>query len=151
MYLAPLNYDRFFRKVFSDPKISKKFLEDFLEVEIEEFEILKDKHRITDDAAVVEFDFRCKIKGAYVIVDMQQWYKQDIFHRFYMYHTLNTALQLDKLPEKGVSIDTITHKLKKIKDYQALEPVITLVWMVDDSLGFSENYISYVMTPENVL
>ncbi len=36
MYLAPLNYDRFFKKVFSDIKIAKKFLEDFLGVDIEE-------------------------------------------------------------------------------------------------------------------
>ncbi|KPA15782.1 hypothetical protein MHK_004016 [Candidatus Magnetomorum sp. HK-1] len=27
MYLTPLNYDRFFKNVFSDPKIAKKFLE----------------------------------------------------------------------------------------------------------------------------
>jgi len=30
MYLAPLNYDRFFRKIFKDDAIAKAFLEDFL-------------------------------------------------------------------------------------------------------------------------
>ncbi len=56
MYLAPLNYDQFFKKVFSDQRIAKQFLEDFLEVEIESIEILGNRHRVTDDAAVVEFD-----------------------------------------------------------------------------------------------
>jgi hypothetical protein len=151
MYLAPLNYDRFFKKVFSDPEIAQKFLEDFLDVEIEEIQILNDKHRITDDASIVEFDFRCKIKGAYVIVDMQQWYKQDIGQRFYMYHALNTGLQLEKLPDKGGGMLIKKNKLKKIKDYRALEPVITLIWMVEDTLGFNENYVSFMMTPELVL
>ena len=53
MYLAPLNYDRFFRKVFKDSLIAKRFLEDFLDVEIETIEKLDEKHRVTDDAAVV--------------------------------------------------------------------------------------------------
>ncbi|MCP4132179.1 MAG: hypothetical protein GY754_14505, partial [bacterium] len=61
MYLAPLNYDRFFKKVFSDKEISRRFLEDFLEVKIDSIELLKEKHQLTDDASVVEFDFRCKI------------------------------------------------------------------------------------------
>ena len=82
MYLAPLNYDRFFRKIFSDEKISRRFLEDFLEVRIDEFEFLKERNLVTNDASVVEFDFRCKIKNAYVIIDMQQWYKRDIAQRF---------------------------------------------------------------------
>ena len=51
MYLAPLNFDRFFKKVFSEPDIAKKFLEDFLDTEIETLTILKEKHAITDDAA----------------------------------------------------------------------------------------------------
>ncbi len=103
MYLAPLNYDRFFKKVFSDLTIAKAFLQDFLDVEIEEITQLKDKNRVTDDAAVVEFDFRCKINGSYVIIDMQQWYKKDIVKRFYVYHTLNTVLQLEDIPTKSVS------------------------------------------------
>jgi hypothetical protein len=40
MYLAPFNYDRFFERVFKHTHIAKKFLEDFLDVEIEEIELL---------------------------------------------------------------------------------------------------------------
>ncbi|MGE5340776.1 MAG: hypothetical protein ACM3SY_07870, partial [Candidatus Omnitrophota bacterium] len=88
MYLAPLNYDRFFKRVFSDLNIAKAFLEDFLDVPIEEIKKLENENRLTDDATSVEFDFRCKIKGSYVIIDMQQWYKRDIGKRFYLYHTV---------------------------------------------------------------
>ncbi|MGE5341242.1 MAG: hypothetical protein ACM3SY_07145, partial [Candidatus Omnitrophota bacterium] len=151
MFLAPLNYDRYFKKCFSDPDIAKKFLEDFLDETIEEFEMLNGQHRITDDATLVEFDYRCKIKGAYVIIDMQQWYKRDIGQRFYLYHAINTGLQLEKLPERNLIMDRLTQKLKKVKDYRALEPVLTLIWMVDDTLGFKENYVSYCMTPELVV
>ncbi len=45
MYLAPLNYDRFFRKVFSDPEISRRFLEDFLGTEIRSMEFLKGRQK----------------------------------------------------------------------------------------------------------
>ena len=61
MYLVPLNYDRYFKKVFSDLNIAKRFLEDFFEVSIETIELLTIHHKITDDAVAVEFDFRCKI------------------------------------------------------------------------------------------
>ncbi len=151
MYLAPLNYDKFFRKVFSDERISKRFLEDFLDVTIEEFEMLKGKHRITDDASVVEFDFRCKIDNSYVIIDMQQWYKQDIVQRFFLYHAVNTGLQLEKLPLKLIALGGEPPQAKKIKDYKSLEPVLTLIWMAVDCLGFSDDYVGYIMTPEEVL
>ena len=72
MYLAPLNYDRFFKKVFSDLIIAKAFLEAFLGIKIESIERIKEKYKITDDAAFVEFDFRCKINGHYILIDMQQ-------------------------------------------------------------------------------
>jgi len=147
MYLAPLNYDRFFKKVFSEIKIAKAFLEDFLDITIETIERLEDRQRFTDDAALVEFDYRCKIDGTYVIIDMQQWYKQDIGQRFFLYHALNTGMQLEKLPEKIVSK---TPPVKKIKNYHTLEPVITLVWMAVDTLGFKDNFVSYCMTPELV-
>jgi hypothetical protein len=94
MYLAPLNYDRYFKKVFKETEIAKKFLEDFFDISIESIELLTQKHKITDDAVAVEFDFRCKIKGHHIIIDMQQWFKPDIVNRFYVYHTINTALQL---------------------------------------------------------
>ena len=42
MYLAPINYHRFFVKVFSDERIARKFLEDFLDVEIQEFQVLEE-------------------------------------------------------------------------------------------------------------
>ncbi len=74
MYLAPLNYDRYFKKVFSDDKICQRFLEDFLNVTITSLEKLPEKQRVTDDARLVEFDYRCQIDNAYVIIDMQQWY-----------------------------------------------------------------------------
>jgi len=149
MYLAPLNYDRFFRKVFSDINIAKAFLEDFFDVTIEEIKKLDDKYRLTDDASTVEFDFRCKINGSYVIIDMQQWYKRDIGKRFYLYHAVNSSLQLEKLPEKKLPLDVMPQK--RVKDYSALEPVITLIWMSVDNLDFKENYISYALAPEEVV
>ena len=151
MYLAPLNYDRFFKKVFSDKSIAQQFLEDFLETEIEEIELLKEKHRITDDASIVEFDFRCKINGSYIIIDMQQWYKVDVIKRFYLYHSLNASLQLETLPEKRLTLDRTRKEIIKTKDYRYVEPVLTLIWMVDDNLGFNDNYISYVLSPETSL
>ncbi len=151
MYLAPLNYDRFFRKIFSDDKISRRFLEDFLDVRIDEFEFLKERNLVTNDASIVEFDFRCKIKGAYVIVDMQQWYKRDVAQRFFLYHALNSGLQLEKIPIKRFAFPGKPEKSKASKDYRELEPVLTLIWMVIDTLNFKNDYISYAMTPELVL
>ncbi|MDM8552252.1 hypothetical protein QUF72_19355, partial [Desulfobacterales bacterium HSG2] len=151
MYLAPLNYDRFFKKVFSDPEISRRFLEDFLGTEIESIEILKEKHAVTDDAAFVEFDFRCKIRDGYVIVDMQQWYKPDVAQRFYLYHALNTGLQLEKLPKKRIALDKTERRIVKVKDYRNLEPVCTLIWMVDDALKFDSDYVAFRMAPEIVI
>lgn len=148
MYLAPLNYDRFFKKVFSNKAISKQFLEDFLAVKIDEIEVLKEKHRVTDDASVVEFDFRCKIDDAYIIIDMQQWYKMDVIKRFHLYHALNASLQLETLPVKQLALDKTSKKIKKTKDYHYVEPVLTIIWMVDDTLGFEENYISYALSPD---
>jgi hypothetical protein len=151
MYLAPLNYNRFFKKVFANEKIARRFLEDTLEVKIDEFEPLKEKHKITDDAAAVEFDFRCKIGGAYVIIDMQQWYKWDVVQRFYIYHVLNTGLQLEDLPQKELALLGSTSKFKKIRDYRLVEPVITLIWMVVDALGSDDDYIAFTMAPENII
>ncbi len=39
-------------------------------------------------------------------------------------------------------------KERKIKDYSELIPVITLIWMVDDTLNFRDDYVIYTMTPE---
>lgn len=146
MYLAPLNYDRFFKKVFSDLRIAKRFLEDFLDVEIESIMALPDRHRLTDESTAVEFDFRCKIEDKYIIIDMQQWYKTDTVKRFYLYHTLNTALQLEDLPLK--SIQMVDGKERTTKSYNALEPVLTLIWLADETLGTTQDCLSYAMTPE---
>ena len=54
MYLAPLNYDRFFKKVFSELRIAKQFLEDFLGVEIEEITEFPVQHKLTDAATQAE-------------------------------------------------------------------------------------------------
>jgi predicted transposase/invertase (TIGR01784 family) len=146
MYLAPLNYDRYFKKIFSEPRFAKRFLEDFFDVIIESIEILATEHRVTDDASVVEFDFRCKIDGNFIIVDMQQWFKSDVVHRFYTYHCASTVLQLEKLPLKSIALEA--EKERKVKDYSEILPVITLVWLVDDTFGFKDDYASYCMTPE---
>ena len=148
MYLAPLNYDRFFKKVFSDLKIAKRFLEDFFDITIEEITTLPTKHKITDDATAVEFDFRCKVNDQYIIIDMQQWYKSDVVKRFYAYHSLNTVLQLEKIQDKSIELDT--NKVKNVKDYHQLTPVITLIWFSDDTLGFSEDFIAYVLTSDAI-
>ncbi len=149
MYLAPLNYDRYFKKVFSDLNIARRFLEDFFDIIIEDINPLDIHHKITDNEASVEFDFRCKIDNQFVIIDMQQWYKSDIVHRFYTYHCVNTALQLEKLPFKSITLES--NKERKVKDYNEILPVITFVWMVDDNFGFQDDYVSYTMTPELVL
>ncbi len=148
MYLAPLNYDRFFKKVFSELHIAQRFLEDFFDIEIEEIESLPTKHKITDNATAVEFDFRCKVKGSYIIIDMQQWFKTDIIKRFYAYHSLNTVLQLEKIPDKSLPVEDKKHN--EIKDYESILPVLTLIWLADDSLGFSDDFVSYTMTSETV-
>ena len=148
MYLAPLNYDRYFKKVFSELNIAKRFLEDFLDVEIQEIEHLEREKTISDDARFVEFDFRCKIEDRNIIIEMQQWYKPDVVQRFFLYHTLNTALQLEALPKKHILVTE--EGFKEVKDYRQLLPVVTLVWMVDDNLGFEDDFVAYVPTPEEI-
>jgi hypothetical protein len=146
MYLAPLNYNRFFERVFRETSIAKRFLEDFLNVKITFIEALPRKHQMTDDAALVEFDYRCKINDQFYIIDMQQWYKRDVVKRFYMYFCNNTSLQLEHL--KPVTVPMPNGKTYKTKSYDQIEPSITLVWMVDDSLGFTEDVIAYSIFPE---
>ncbi len=148
MYLAPLNYDRFFKKVFSDLSIARRFLEDFLDIKIEKLEFLPQKHSVTNDAQIVEFDFHCKTANERFIIEMQQWYKHDIVQRFYVYHALGAALQLEDMPKKIIPLPE--GKTKKIKDYGELLPTITIIWMVHDTLNFTDDYISYVLTPEYI-
>jgi hypothetical protein len=70
--------------------------------------------------------------------------------RFYLYHCASTALQLEDLPEKKLPIETQDARVKD-KDYKKVEPVLTLVWMVDDSLQFKENFAAYTTAPETTI
>ena len=147
MYLAPINYDRFFERVFRDLDISKQFLQDLLNINIETIELLSRKNKITDDAAFVEFDFRCKIDGQYVIVDMQQWYKQDVVKRFFLYFCNNTSLQLENMPVMNVPAQS-TGIVYKTKNYNLLEPSLTVIWMASDTLGFTDDIMAFSIFPE---
>ncbi len=146
MYLAPLNYDRFFKKVFSDLEIAKSFLEDFLDVTIETIEPLSITHKVTNDAAAIEFDFRCCIQGQYVIIDMQQWFKTDIVKRFYIYFALNSVLQLENIPMK--SLDLNNGRKYETRNYDGIEPAITLIWVADETLKFKDDYVAFSILPE---
>ena len=146
MYVAPLNLDLFFKKVFSNKRIAKKFLEDVLGITITEIKLLSVENKLTDDAVIVKFDFRCKIYGQYVVIEMQQHYKIDIVKRFWMYQSVSTVLQLETL--KPTTVTKSNGETYTEKNYSGLKPVITLVWMVDDMLGFEEDYISYTILPE---
>ena len=146
MFVASLNLDVFFKKVFSNKKIAKNFLQDFFNVKITEIKLLATDHKVTDDATLVRFDYRCKINGKYVVIEMQQKYKTDVNKRFYLYHCLGTALQLETLEPKVITKlggETYTEK-----NYGGLQPVITLIWMVDDTLNFIEDFIAFTMLPE---
>lgn len=149
MYLAPLNYDRFFKKTFSNLDIAKSFIEDFLDIKIEEITLLTNRHKVTNEAMVVEFDYRCKVDGKFIVVDMQQWYKTDVVKRFYLYHSLNSVLQLEVIKTKSIQI--AQSKKKDTPNYDSLEPVYTLLWFADDSLGFTEDYISFSLLPDDLV
>lgn len=147
MYLAPINYDRFFERVFRDLDISKQFLQDLLNINIDTIELLSRKNKITDDAAFVEFDFRCKIDGQYAIIDMQQWYKQDVVKRFFLYFCNNTSLQLENMPVMNVPAQS-SGIVYKTKNYNLLEPSLTVIWMASDTLGFTDDIMAFSIFPE---
>ncbi len=146
-YLAPLTYDRFFKKVFSKLKIAKAFLEDFLDIEIQEIEKLENVNNLTKESQKVKFDFRCKVDNKHIIIEMQQWEKQDIVQRFLTYLAVNIALQLENMPEKHIRRGDTTIE---IKDYRRLEPTITLVWLVDDDFKIDKNFLSYSIYPDSI-
>jgi hypothetical protein len=146
MFVASLNLDFFFKKVFSNSRIAKRFLQDLLDVTITEIKLLSVENKLTDDSVMVKFDFRCKIHGNYVVIEMQQKYKVDVVKRFFLYHTLSTALQLESL--KPVKVTKPNGETYTEKNYSGLEPVITLIWMVDDMLGFKDDIIVYSTLPE---
>ncbi len=64
---------------------------------------------------------------------------------------MNSGLQLEDLPLRNLAIDKETKKVKVVKDYSSLYPVLTIIWMVDDRLNFEEDYVSFVMTPEQAV
>ena len=146
-YLAPLNYDRFFKQVFSDIKIAKCFLEDFLDTEIQTIKPLKKVNKLTKVSKSVKFDFRCKTDDKHIIIEMQQWEKQDIVQRFLTYLAVNISLQLEDLPDKSIKRG---EEIIEIKDYRRLEPSIILIWLVDDDFKQNENFISYSPYPESI-
>jgi PD-(D/E)XK nuclease family transposase/Helicobacter pylori protein of unknown function (DUF874) len=146
MYVASLNLDLFFKKVFSNKRIAKKFLQDLLGITITEIKLLSVENKLTDDAITVKFDFRCKIHGEYIVIEMQQKYKVDVVKRFYLYHTVSTALQLETL--KPVEVLKPNGETYIEKNYSGLKPVYTIIWMVDDMLGFDDDYIAYTTLPE---
>ena len=146
MYVASLNLDMFFKKVFSNKRIAKKFLENLLNVTISDLKFLSVENKITDAAVTVKFDFRCKIHGQYVVIEMQQKYKIDVIKRFYLYQAVGTALQLETL--KPVEITKPTGEIYTEKNYSGLEPVISIIWMVDDMLGFKDDFIAFTTLPE---
>lgn len=57
-------------------------------------------------------------------------------------------MQLENLP--AMVVPTINGKVYKTKDYSQVLPSITIVWMVDDRLGFTEDMVVYTPTPEVV-
>lgn len=146
MFVASLNLDLFFKKVFSNKRIAKKFLESLLGISITEIKLLSVDNKLTDDAVLVKFDFRCKIHGKYVVIEMQQKYKVDVVKRFYLYHTLGTALQLETL--KPITVTKPNGETYTEKNYSGIEPVITIIWMVDDKLGFDDDYVVFTTLPE---
>ncbi len=148
MYLAPLNSDYFFRKIFSDLVIAKAYLEDMLDVQIQHIERLPHKNKLTDASLQIEFDFRCIIDNQPVLVEMQQDYKSQVVKRFYLYHTVATALQLENIAvlqatKKG-------NEKRKVLLYGSLEPVVTIIWMVDDTLDFEDDWVGFTMLPERL-
>ena len=146
MYYAPLNFDKMFKKVFSDSNIARRFLQDLLGIRIKKIRALRIEYKLTDDAVIVKFDYYCIIEGKPVIIEMQQRYKSDVVKRFYLYHCVSTTLQLEEL--KPVIITRPNGKTYKEKDYRGLSPVFTIVWMVDDTLNFDDDIVVFTTLPE---
>ena len=156
MYLVPLNTDYFFKKVFSSKWIAKQFFEDFLNVTIEEIELLQTTHKLTDKSTIIKFDFRCKIDEEYAIIEMQQGYHTDVVKRFYTYHSVSNALQLEYIQAERKAEEARlfekTNQKKRITDeYKYIVPVKTIVWMVNDTLGFKDDFVKFKMLPAECL
>ncbi len=152
MEILPLTYDRYFKKVFSNTRITKQFLEDFLGIEIESIELFDKDFNVTNTSRELRFDCVGKADQQHFIVEMQQWYKYDVVKRFYLYHCANTLLQLENMPMRERLVrnrSTGEFKLKKEKDYSTLTPTITILWFVDDSFKITKEYVNYIVLPED--
>jgi hypothetical protein len=148
-YLLPLNNDGPFKAVFSDPEIAKPFLEAILGVQMTEIELLPTDHKVTNAASIVRFDFRCKIDGQYVIIEMQKVTYNYLIKRFYLYHCLSVALQLEYIQDK---IEILPDGREKItKRYEQLLPTITLDWIALDDFGLRDDFIDFRMYPHELL
>jgi hypothetical protein len=146
MYVVALNLDDPFKRVFDAANIAQAFMEDMLDVQITSIEKLEKEYKITNAAALVRFDYRCKINGNYVIIEMQQGYKPDVVKRFYGYHCLSTALQLETIKETVVK-DRKGNE-HRTRNYVELEPVITIIWMAQDNFGLESDYVEYNLLPK---
>jgi hypothetical protein len=148
-YLVPLNKDEAFKKVFSNKHIAKAFLEDMLNVTIQEIELLGTDHKITNAASIVRFDFRCKINNEDVIIEIQNDYYEGLIKRFYLYHCLSTSLQLEVIKDK-IEEHPITGSKKLIKRYAELRPVTSIVWWAESCLGIKEDFIEFNTYPKRL-
>jgi hypothetical protein len=146
MYLIPLNLDEPFKKIFGSPLIAKAFIQDMLGVKITSIEKLETDHKVTNAAAFVRFDYRCLIDGKYVIIEMQQGYKQDVVKRFFLYHCLGTALQLETIKETVVKDSK--GREHRTRNYVELESVTTIVWLAQDNFDLVADSIEYNLYPK---
>ena len=78
---------------------------------------------------------------------MQQWYKQDVVKRFFLYFCNNTSLQLENIPVMNVPAQS-TGIVYKTKNYNLLEPSLTVIWMASDTLGFTDDIMAFSIFPE---
>ncbi len=132
MYLAPLNYDRFFRKVFSDANIARRFFEDFLDVKISKLNILPSQYSMIDETPIVELNFFCLIKSAPLVVKLHQWSQSDVEQLFCTYNPLAPNMH-----------ESINHDGKKL-------PTISIIWLVH-AKPFDDDYMKYGFASENLM
>ena len=142
MYLAPMTHDYFFAKVFHKNEVMEGFLSDLLGETVKIIEQLPRKNKLTNEAYYIKFDYRCKIKEQEVVVEMQRGRKLDVVKRFHLYHGVSAALQLERLPV------TSTKSGKKVRNYSGVVPVLTIVWMAEDTFRTKESLLNYRLFPD---
>jgi len=91
--------------------------------------------------------FGCKVDDQHIIVEMQQWDKQDIVQRFLTYMAVNIALQLEDLPQKHIKRGD---EIIEIKDYRRLEATKTLIWLVHDDFRQHRDSLAYALYPDAI-